>query len=161
MKRIIPILLLPLLLSSCFFLEDKPETVDGNISIRLYFTVPSAIDSSVMNPVEDLPVRLYTTDYNLPEMSGITDSNGSVIFEDLPYARYYVEAHAVIRLSEFEEAEVVGARSLNMIADSLTGTTVYTDTLVMEQSKRGLKINEIYTAGPVNNVFYFYDQCCE
>lgn len=161
MKKICMILLLTLLLSSCLFFEDKPDTLDGNLSIRLCFTIPSSMDSSVQEPVENLPVQLYTKDYNIPEMQALTDAEGFVEFEQLPYAHYTVEAHAVISLSEFEEAEVVGAKTLNLNADSLGGKTVYCDTLIMEQSKRGLKINEIYSAGPPNNIFYFYDQFFE
>lgn len=161
MKKIYMILLLPMLLSSCLFFEDKPDAVDGNLSIRLCFTIPSSTDSSAQVPVENLEVRLYTKNYSIPEMQGLTDAGGFVEFEELPYARYTVEAHALISLSEFEEAEVVGAKTLDLNADSLGGNTVYSDTLIMEQSKRGLKINEVYTAGPPNNIFYFYDQFFE
>ena len=49
------------------------------------------------------------------------------------------------------------SNSVNSLGDDMS----YNDTLVMEQSERGLKINEIYTAGPPNNIFYFYDQFYE
>jgi len=84
-----------------------------------------------------------------------------VHFEHLPYAHYIVEAFTIICLNEFEEIEVVGAKSLNLTVDSLGTGMAYTDTLLMEQSKSGLKINEIYTSGPPNNINYFYDQFCE
>lgn len=159
--QIMCLLLLFLPIASCFLFEDKPEVIDGNISIRLRFTVPAEADSLEPLPVPEIPVRIYTNDYSIPELTEMTDSSGYVRFDHLPFARYVVEAHAVIRISEFEEAEVVGAKALQLTADSLYGETVYTDTLLMEQSKRGLKINEIYTAGPPNNIFYFYDQFFE
>ncbi len=147
--------------TSCFLFESKPETVDGNLSIRLRFTLPSDIDSTVTEPVAGLRVKIVTSDYNIPEMYGITDSAGFVLFEQLPYAYYSIEAHSVLQVSEFEEVEVVGTKNLNLTANSLGTDTVYTDTLLMEQSKLGLKINEIYTSGPPNNMFYFYDQFFE
>ncbi|MDD3716368.1 MAG: DUF4876 domain-containing protein [Candidatus Neomarinimicrobiota bacterium] len=150
-----------LLAASCFLFEEKPQAVDGNVSIRLRFTVPAQADTLEALPVPGIPVRIYTEDYSIPELTEITDSSGFVRFDNLPYARYVVESHALIKISEFEEAEVVGAKALQLTADSLRGEMVYTDTLLMEQSKRGLKINEIYTAGPPNNIFYFYDQFME
>ncbi len=146
---------------SCMLFESRPETLDGNLSIRLCFTVPSDTDSTAVTPVEDLDVKIYTTDYSIPEMHALTDSAGVVLFEHLPYAYYNVEAYSILHPSEFEEIEVVGAKALNLTADSLGTDSVYTDTLCMEQSKRGLKINEIYTSGPPNNIFYFYDQFFE
>ncbi|MDZ7796555.1 MAG: hypothetical protein U5N56_05725 [Candidatus Marinimicrobia bacterium] len=40
--------------ASCFLFESKPETVDGNLSIRLRFTLPSDIDSTTTVPVSGL-----------------------------------------------------------------------------------------------------------
>ena len=140
------ILLLSLLLimTSCFLSESKPGAVDGNISINLRFTVLSRIDSTITIPIAELPVKVYTDDYNIPPMFAITDDSGFVSFENLPYAHYNVEAFTIIRPSEFEEIEVVGAKSLNLTVDSLGADMAYSDTLIMEQSERGLKINEIY-----------------
>ena len=150
-----------LLPSSCFLFETMPRNVDGNISIELCFVVPSNLDSTQIHPVGGMTVEIYTNDYNIPLLSGTTNEQGVVSFEHLPYARYNIEAYALIQVSEFEEAEVVGAKTLNLTADSLGTDTVFTDTLVMQQSSKGLKINEIYTCGPPNNIFYFYDQFFE
>ena len=142
-KTIFQVLLLSLFLifASCILSESKPEAIDGNISINLRFTIVSEDDSTVIEPISDLPVKIYTN--------------------HLPYAHYNVEAFTLIHPSSYEEIEVVGAKSLNLTADSLGAIMVYSDTLLMEKSKTGLKINEIYTAGPPNNIFYFYDQFFE
>ncbi|MBW6457721.1 MAG: DUF4876 domain-containing protein [FCB group bacterium] len=155
---VIIVFLLP---SSCFVFEEMPLNVDGNITIALCFVVPSQLDSAQTYPVEGMTVEIYTGDYNIPILSGTTDEAGVVTFEHLPYARYTVEAYALIQVSEFEEAEVVGAKTINLTADSLGMSTVFSDTLIMQQSSKGLKINEIYTCGPPNNIFYFYDQFFE
>jgi len=162
-KKTYQILLLSvwLIMTSCFLSESKPEAVDGNLSISLSFMVLSEDDSTIALPVADLPVKVYTNDYNIPPMFGITDDSGLVHFEHLPYAHYIVEAFTIIRPNEYEEIEVVGAKSLNLTVDSLGTDMTYTDTLLMEQSKSGLKINEIYTCGPPNNIYYFYDQFFE
>ncbi|MEA3391628.1 MAG: DUF4876 domain-containing protein [Candidatus Marinimicrobia bacterium] len=162
-KKPYQILLLSLwlIMTSCFLSESKPEVVDGNLSINLKFTILSEDDSTVMLPVADLPVKIYTNDYNIPPMFETTDDSGWAHFEHLPYAHYIVEAFTIVRPSEYEEIEVVGAKSLNLTVDSLGTDMTYTDTLLMEQSKSGLKINEIYTCGPPNNIYYFYDQFFE
>ena len=84
-----------------------------------------------------------------------------MVFDKLPFAYYTVEAFAIIKLDNFNEVEVVGAKVLELVADSLNGETTYRDSVQMESSISGLKINEIYTAGPPNNIFYFYDQFFE
>ena len=65
------ILLLSLLLimTSCFLSESKPEAVDGNLSISLSFVVLSEDDSTIALPVADLPVKVYTNDYNIPPLT--------------------------------------------------------------------------------------------
>ena len=150
-----------LIMTSCFLSESKPEAVDGNLSINLRFTILSEEDSTIAVPLAYLPVKVYTNDYNIPPMFDVTDDSGFVHFEHLPYAHYNVEAFTIIRPNEYEEIEVVGAKSLNLTVDSLGTDMAYTDTLLMEQSKSGLKINELYVSGPPNNIFYFYDQFCE
>jgi len=156
-KTLIILSIAALVLSSCLLFENKPEAIDGNLQINLTFTVPSEEDSTVEVPVADLPVRIFTTNYNIPEQYDTTDANGFVHFDHLPYAYYTVEAHSFISTGEFTEIEVVGAKVLDLVADSLQGENVYIDSLSMESSKRGLKINEIYTSGPKNRIYYFYD----
>jgi len=149
------------LLSSCLLFESKPDAMDGSLEINLTFTIPSEADSTVGIPVTDMPVKITTSNYNIPEMYDTTDENGKVYFTDLPFAYYTVEAYTIIRPDGFTEIEVVGAKVLELVADSLQGETVFEDSLSMESSKRGLKINEVYTVGPPNNIFYFYDQFFE
>ncbi len=162
-KTLHQILLLSLLLIlvSCVLSENKPEAVDGNLSINLRFTVSSEEDSTITLPVADLSVKVYTKDYNISPMFATSDDNGLVHFEHLPYAHYIVEAYTIIHPNDYEEIEIVGAKSLNLTVDSLGTNMVYSDTLLMEQSKTGLKINEIYTSGPPNNIYYFFDQFFE
>lgn len=148
------------LLASCFFTQEKPVTRDGNLSIDLILTVESdTVDSAIAVP--GVEVKLTTSNYNLPTYYDITDSNGIAHFEGLPFAYYKAEAHAIMKPTDFTEIEVVGAKVLELTADSLDGALVYVDSIGMEQSQRGLCINEIYTAGPPNNIYYFYDQFFE
>lgn len=158
MKKILIILgVSAMVLSSCLLFETKPEAIDGDLQINLRFTLPSEEDSTVQVPVADLPVRIFTTNYNIPELYDTTDANGLVHFDHLPYAYYTVEAHAIISTGGFTEMEVVGAKVLELVADSLQGINTYSDSISMESSKRGLKLNEIYTSGPKNRIYYFYD----
>jgi len=161
-KRIIIISLLSvLLLSSCLLFESKPEVMDGNLEIKLRFTYSSDADSTIDIPVVNMPVEITTSNYNIPEAYDTTDADGNVQFDDLPFAYYTVEAYSIVKLDGFNEVEVIGATVLELVADSLEGETVYVDSISMESSKRGLKINELYTVGPVNRIYYFYDQYFE
>jgi hypothetical protein len=162
MKKILIIFsILALVLSSCLLFESKPEVMDGNLSIKIRFTVPSDEDSTIAIPVADLPVKIYTNNYNIPFQYDTTDADGFAYFEGLPYAYYTVEAYTILRPNGYTEIEVVGAKVLELTADSLAGESMYVDSLSMEKSKRGLKINEIYTSGPINNIYYFFDQFFE
>ncbi len=156
-KHTIFLILLLILISSCMFFESKPTAVDGSLSIRLRFTIPSDEDSSVTIPMENLQVKLTTDDYNIPPIFADTDSNGFVTFDQLPYAYYKAQAHSIFWADAYTQVEVVGAKVLELIADSLGNETLYTDTLVMVQSKRGLKINEVYSAGPEASMRYWDD----
>jgi len=149
-----------LLLTSCLLFESKPEVRDGNLSLRLNFTYPSEIDSSIQIPVNELPVKVYTNDFNLPVLYDTTDSNGCVNFDNLPYAHYNVEAYKIIWTDVQEAIEFVGASEYYFDIDSME-SNVKMDTLELIKAKGGLKINEIYTVGPPNNIFYFYDQYFE
>jgi hypothetical protein len=161
MKNIFLVSSILLLFTSCLLFESKPEAVDGNLQIKLKLTIPSDVDSTVGVPVAGLPVKISTSNYNIPEMYDTTDADGNVQFDHLPFAYYTVEAYTILRPDGFTEIEVVGAKVLELVADSLDGEVVYEDSLSMESSKRGLKINEIYTSGPPNNIFYFFDQYFE
>lgn len=150
------ILTIPVLvLFSCFLFDTpKPTQMDGSAEIVLQLLVD---DNGDTTSVAGVPVSIRTYNYNIPEFSDTTDSNGVVHFYDLPFASYYVQAFSVIRASEFEEIEIVGSQVIELVSDSSIMDMVV-DTMFMEQSKRGLKINEVYSPGPPNNIFYFYDQ---
>ena len=154
--------LVALLLVSCFLSQEKPTIRDGNLNIELLLTIEDDSDSiSSTIPVPGVEVKLTTTNYNLPPYYDITDSNGIAHFEGLPFAYYKAEAYSIIKPTPFTEVEVVGAKVLELTADSLGGELSYRDSVTMLQSQRGLCINEIYTCGPKNNIFYFYDQFFE
>lgn len=161
-KHIIIISLVTLLLVSCFFTQEKPEIKDGNLNIELVLTIEDDSDSiTTVIPVPGVEVKLTTSNYNLPAYYDTTDSNGIARFEGLPFAYYKAEAYSIIKPTPFTEVEVVGAKVLQLTADSLRGELSYCDSLIMQQSQRGLCINEIYSCGPKNNLFYFYDQFFE
>ncbi|MFH1851704.1 MAG: DUF4876 domain-containing protein [Candidatus Neomarinimicrobiota bacterium] len=156
------------LLTGCMkdFIEERPEEYDGTYSIE----VTTVYEDSI---VTNITVSLSTTEYQFEELTAISDSNGKVVFSELPWANYRVRGNGIISLPDLEDPTIfdnyqVSDTSLYLSPDS--NCTVVNDIihvvatnlpLVLTGTKPGLKINEIYTCGPVNNFYYFYDQFFE
>ncbi len=154
-KKIVPLLCFLLISTGCF--KDQPGLQDGNLTIALYVKYEGQLLSQV-------PVTMQTYDYNLPTMSDTTDSTGKVLFEELPWAQYRVNVKSEAYIPSFtnpgdiDTVIVVGSKDVIPGDDELLSDTVFT---IASGTQPGLKINEIYTCGPPNSFFYFYDQFFE
>jgi len=82
----------------------------------------------------------------------ITDSSGATQFDSLASSEYVVSARKTLD----ENIGYIGSEKVIISAGDKLSLTV-----MMRLNTAGLKINEIYYAGPVNNEFYFYDQFIE
>jgi len=136
--------------------KDRPTGYDGNLEINLYVTY---LDS----PAVFLPVYLTPVDFKYGVYIDTTDSNGLVTFTGLLFSQYKAKAVADLYLpsevhpGQFDTISVIGSKII------VPGGSVVVDSLEVMASgaEPGLKINELYTVGPPNDFFYFYDQFIE
>lgn len=139
--------------------KEKPLQYDGRARINVLVvdtTGTFPFDPGLgYTPIPNSRVVIQSVEYNFTT-SKTTDRYGLAIFEDLFASRYRIfvsknvgEGGYEINLSASKDVEVY--LSQNNI-----------DTLICHVSRlSGLVINEIYYCGPVNNIFYFYDQFIE
>jgi len=157
----IPFLLLFLLfvVSSCF--KEQPTQVDGSLNLTLYVKFEDRFLNSI-------PVTIKTYDYNIATFSGITDSCGAVSFENIPWAEYLltIKSSAIVASAldstAMDTVTVIASTLITPTETSINENTI-TDTIftIASGAQPGLKINEIYSAGPPNRSFYVYDQFIE
>ncbi|NOY77515.1 MAG: DUF4876 domain-containing protein, partial [Calditrichaeota bacterium] len=137
-----------LFLASC--LQKKPVCFDGRGEARVYVEFKEAPQLPGI-PVEHARVTLkpWFTAVIPPEF---TDENGVARFEGLLSGKYAVSA-----MYNFDSLKVlVGSSDLTIRSPEASHVSIS-----MYASKPGLKINELYTVGPPNDEFYFYDQFIE
>ena len=154
-KKYIFLAIFIIFLSGCF--KDQPSLHDGDLTLKLFVKYKDRV-------LENVPVSINTKGYNLPNMTDSTDANGMAVFDGLPFADYNVnvQSEAVIPsyLDSTDMDTILITGSKNISPDI---GEVYQDTIVTIASgtSPGIKINEIYTCGPPNKFFYFYDQFFE
>lgn len=148
-----------LTLSACLNEKPtKPTFKDGYLSIDITvryveprYGIDIALDSAI--------ITVENNDYKMATLSGITDSSGRVVFYNLPWSEYLIttEKEALLDLGE-------GEVPVPLVADTVFTPGQENNVFTMfarGPAPSGLKINEIYTAGPPNNFFFFYDQYFE
>ncbi len=135
--------------------EDPPVQVDGYAKIKiaaLWDTSP--VDSTQLyTPLSNAKVILVSEYGSRIE---VTDNNGNLVLENLPSSTYGISVRGhhpddenIIIVGNMPEVEV------------LSGETVEDTIYAKSVSSKGIAINEINAAGPVNNSFFFYDQFIE
>jgi len=144
-----------LFLSGCF--KGKPTQFDGEMTVKLYVMFEG-------NCLPNIPVLLSTHDYNISTYMDTTDSVGMAEFEPIPYAEYKVNIKSPAILPSIDnpdslvEFNIVGA---GIVAPGARDIIIDTLEVTASGSEPGLKINEIYAAGPPNEYYYWYDQFIE
>jgi len=155
-KKLLCLLLIPILfLPGCF--KGKPTQFDGELDLKLYVVFEGDF-------LPNVPVLLNTANYNIPTFVDTTDSAGLADFESVPYAEYKANVKAAVMLPAIDnpdslvEFTVVGA---GVVAPGDGNVCIDTLEVIASGAEPGLKINEIYYAGPPNDAFYWYDQFIE
>jgi len=154
MKKIILLAVLTsFMLISCE--ENPPVTVEGNSLIKLvafWHSVPGDSTSALL-PMSSAKVIL-SSEYGT--MTKSLDENGQISIAGLPSATYSIS----IRKAYPDDASIQLIYSIKNVAIKSGG--VYTDSVVADPvSSSGIAINEVYCAGPINNIYFFYDQFIE
>ena len=106
---------------------------------------------------------MSTYDYELPEIEGFTDDSGHVEFNNLLTAVYDIKLKGIIKQPHYNDPDSLVNVPLLGYATVLPEAKVNVDTIyaISSGTQPGLKINELYTVGPPNNFFYFFDQYIE
>lgn len=155
------ILLLFVLFAAADCFREQPTQVDGSLNLTLYVKFEDSF-------LDSIPVSIKTYDYNIASFSDVTDSCGVVTFENIPWAEYLltIKSSAIVSSAldstAMDTVTVIASTLITPMETSINENTI-TDTIytIASGAQPGLKINELYTVGPPNNMFYFYDQFFE
>jgi len=159
MKTPFLLLFLIFMASACF--KEQPTQVDGSLNLTLYVKFEDRFLNSI-------PVTIKTYDYNIASFSGVTDLCGTVSFENIPWAEYLITIKSTTIVTSALDSNAMD--TVTVIASTLITPTetsinenIITDTIytIASGAQPGLKINELYTVGPPNNMFYYSDQFFE
>lgn len=143
-----------LFLSGCT-LEDKPTGWDGEGVLEVYLVWESFTPEgeSEILPVIDADVRA-SSEYGT--FHSTTNEFGMSEFKNLPTSSYIVSARSFHPLDSL--IVLVGSlENMSVVSGMQTSDTL----TVLPMPQSGIVINELYTSGPVNDMFYFFDQFVE
>jgi len=155
-NKVIPgllILSVALVLFSCSV--EPPTTIDGNAKIELFAMWDT---STVENNPQYIPLKnakvILTSEYGISVSK--TDDDGKLHLSGLPSSKYSIS----VRMQHPLDPNILLVGSVRD-REIITGK-VFQDTILAKPiSSTGISINEIYCTGPVNSIFYFYDQFIE
>jgi hypothetical protein len=136
-------------------MEEAPVQVDGNA----YLKVIAVWDTSTVDSVNNF-VSLPNAKVILSSEYGIrieyTNANGVCELTHLPSSTYGISVRAIHPVDD--QIFLVG----NIKNVEVNSGLEVIDTLIAKAiSSTGIAINELYVGGPVNNIFFFYDQFIE
>ncbi|MEA3500111.1 MAG: DUF4876 domain-containing protein [Candidatus Marinimicrobia bacterium] len=149
-----------ILIIGCLNNQNIPSTYDGKMDITLqaWFEIDSLNDEAKLSSI---PVEIFTYAYEGCSYINSTDSNGIVTFENLPWSEYNVNINSEIIVDYGTFIDTMPIISAGIYNPDSSMNTIDTINILCGGSKKGLKINEIYSVGPPNNFFYFFDQYVE
>ncbi len=131
-------------------MQKKPVCVDGMGRARVYVEFKKSPELPG-EPLENARVTL-TPWFTATIPPATTDASGMAEFAGLLSGKYAVSA-----VYDFDSLKVlVGSSDITVQSPDVAQTSIS-----MYASRPGLKINELYTAGPPNDEFYFFDQFIE
>jgi len=154
MKRnILIISFLTLVFLSCE--EQPPVTVEGNTYVEIsayWHSVPSDTTSELL-PMSNATV-IFSSEYGVFVKQA--DANGKLIVTGIPSAVYSISC----RMNHPDDKTiqlVYNQRDISIFS----GNRIVNSYIAKPITSSGISINEIYCGGPLNNVFFFYDQFVE
>lgn len=135
--------------------EHPPVMTDGDAEVRivaLWEYIDDENNTSYL-PLSNAIVTL-TSEYGI--MMKTTNEYGELFLSNMPTSEYGIS----VRMPHPDDNSIIFVGSITSL--TLTSGRLTQDTILAKPiSSFGLSINEIYSAGPVNSIFYFYDQYLE
>jgi len=132
--------------------EEKPPVgIDGNAKLEIHAkwdpNPADSIDSYV--PLSNAKVVLIS-EYGV--MLKSTDESGLFMIDNLPYSKYSIS----VRMTHPEDPNIVVVGTIKDV--DLIAKSYECDTIIAKQfSSFGISINEVYSVGPINNIFFMFD----
>jgi hypothetical protein len=142
-----------LILGGCA--KEPPVTFDGNGTL-VVLALWNATPEDSLAPLVPLPGAKVVANSEYGTIVAQTGDDGVARLEHLPTATFSIS----IRRQHPDDANIrlVGA-STGLVVRS--GSTVQDTVIPKPIASSGIAINEIYSAGPVNSSFFFFDQFIE
>ncbi|MGD8779710.1 MAG: DUF4876 domain-containing protein [Ignavibacteria bacterium] len=134
--------------------EEAPLSEEGNAKLVLTVLGDTSItDGSVLVPLADAKVTL-SSEYGY--IIKYTDEEGILTLDGIPSTTYDINA----RLKHPTYSNILMSGTIEDV-DIISGDAVYDTITASQTSGTGITINEIYACGPVNNIYFLYDQYIE
>lgn len=135
--------------------EEPPVVPDGSAHLIVF----AVWDTAGLGNSEDyIPLQnakaFISNEYGV--LISYTDAEGKLDLNPVPSSVYGIS----VRLPHPEDNNIVLTGSVYNL-EVISGKTVYDTIIAKPISSSGICINEIYTVGPVNSIFYLYDQYLE
>ncbi len=153
MKKIIFILLSFTILFSCE--EKAPVQVDGKAELEIVAVWKSDVRDStnVYSPLANAEMILVS-EYGMS--IEYTNENGVMHLKEIPSSIYQISARK--KYPDDESILIVGnITDVEVVSGSTVRDTIFAKPI----SSSGISINEIYSVGPVNNIYFMFDQFLE
>lgn len=126
-----------------------PPDGRGSMNVSVLYSAEGGIEV----PLDSAEVILISEYGNF---TYLTDNEGKANINDLPAASYNV---AIKKIHPLDKSVILSASEKEIELNS--SETLNKNYLAIPVSGNGIVINEIYSAGPDNNIFFFYDQFIE
>ncbi len=135
--------------------EEPPTQVDGKAEMKILVLWNNSESDSTKNyvPLSNAQMIL-SSEYGV--QINYCDENGIMHLTNIPSSTYQISAHgnhpadkSIVIVGNIKNVEV---NSGNSVTDTIYAKPV---------SSSGIAINEIYSAGPVNKIFFIFDQFIE
>jgi len=142
-----------ILLGGCS--EIPPVGVDGDAKIEIYSRWDSvrADQSTVPSPMKNAKAIL-SSEYGT--FVKTTNENGVLTLTGLPSSIYSI----AVRMQHPVDPNILLVGSLRDV--QIISGIKFSDTILAKPiSSFGIAVNEVYACGPVNSIFFFYDQFIE
>lgn len=135
--------------------KEPPVGVDGDGTLTIVALWDETPNDSLITLVPLAGAKVFlASEYGT--MIRQTGSDGVLRLDHLPSATFTVSVRKTHPLDP--NIQLVGA-SVGIVVRS--GAAALDTVLSKPISSSGIAINEIYSAGPINNIFFFYDQFVE
>ncbi len=135
--------------------EEPPTQVDGKAAMEIHVFWNNSEDDSLKNyvPLSNAQMIL-SSEYGV--QIKYCDENGVLHLSHIPSSTYQISAHG----NHPDDNKIVIVGNIKNLEVN-SGQTVIDTIYAKPVSSSGIAINEIYSAGPVNKVFFFFDQFIE